>query len=63
MRRRPGPGRPEKMKLTIAEHAGFCPGVRRATDALERALDARADGESIYTLGRLIHNDEYIRVW
>ena len=49
------------MKLTIAEHAGFCPGVRRATDALEKALDARADGESIYTLGRLIHNDEYIR--
>ncbi|MBR3991344.1 MAG: 30S ribosomal protein S1 [Clostridia bacterium] len=49
------------MKLKIAEHAGFCPGVRRATDALEKALESRAGGESIYTLGRLIHNDEYVR--
>ena len=49
------------MELRIAEHAGFCPGVRRATDALEKALASRSDGEAIYTLGRLIHNDEYIR--
>ena len=49
------------MELKIAEHAGFCPGVRRATDALEKALASRVDGEMICTLGRLIHNDEYIR--
>ncbi len=42
-----------------AEHAGFCFGVRRATDTLERLLDERADGERIVTLGDLIHNEIY----
>ena len=41
------------MELRIAEHAGFCPGVRRATDALEKALASRSDGEAIYTSGAL----------
>ena len=46
------------MKLTIANHAGFCFGVRRATDAVEKKLLAN-DGSKIYTLGKLIHNDGY----
>lgn len=45
------------MKITVAENAGFCFGVRRATEAAEAAL--RGEGK-IYTLGRLIHNDGYI---
>ncbi len=45
------------MKITVADNAGFCFGVRRATDAAEAA--AKGDG-AIYTLGRLIHNDGYI---
>ena len=47
------------MKITVAEHAGFCFGVRRAADALENALSAAAPGERIYTLGHLIHNETY----
>ncbi len=45
------------MNIQIAKHAGFCFGVRRATDCAEKAL---TEGEGkIYTLGRLIHNDGY----
>ena len=47
------------MKITVASHAGFCFGVRRATEAVESAIK---EGKShIYTLGRLIHNDGYCR--
>ena len=45
--------------VTVAKHAGFCFGVKRATDALERALDDARAGERICTLGNLIHNDVY----
>ncbi|MBQ2701267.1 MAG: 4-hydroxy-3-methylbut-2-enyl diphosphate reductase, partial [Clostridia bacterium] len=41
------------MPLEIAKHAGFCMGVRRAVDA---ALKAAQTGESVCTLGELIHN-------
>ena len=47
------------MNIRIAEHAGFCFGVRRATDALENEIAAHSD-RHIYTLGRIIHNDHYI---
>ncbi|MBE6563547.1 MAG: bifunctional 4-hydroxy-3-methylbut-2-enyl diphosphate reductase/30S ribosomal protein S1 [Ruminococcaceae bacterium] len=46
------------MNLTIANHAGFCFGVRRATDAVEKKLTSD-DGSKIFTLGKLIHNDGY----
>lgn len=45
-------------KIHIASHAGFCFGVRRATDAIEKLLDKRSG--RICTLGRLIHNDGYV---
>ena len=45
------------MKITVASHAGFCFGVRRATDAVENAI--REGNSRIFTLGRLIHNDGY----
>ena len=45
--------------ITLAKHAGFCFGVRRATDMLEALLDQRQPGERIVTLGQLIHNDTY----
>ena len=45
--------------VTLAKHAGFCFGVRRATDMLETLLQKRTDGERIVTLGQLIHNDIY----
>ena len=46
-------------KITIAENAGFCFGVKRATDRLEEALAEASKGERIYTLGHLIHNETY----
>ena len=45
--------------ITVAENAGFCFGVKRATDRLEEALANAAKGERIYTLGHLIHNETY----
>ena len=47
------------MKITVAENAGFCFGVKRATDSLELAIKNRVSGERIYTLGAIIHNDTY----
>ena len=45
--------------ITVAENAGFCFGVKRATDRLEQALREARSGERIYTLGHLIHNETY----
>ena len=47
------------MSVTIAKNAGFCFGVKRATDRLERAFEERRQGERIYTLGIIIHNGTY----
>ncbi len=45
--------------ITIAKNAGFCFGVKRATDCLEEALRKARSGERIFTLGHLIHNETY----
>ena len=47
------------MTVTVAKNAGFCFGVKRATDSLERAMRAEQGGVRIYTLGNVIHNDTY----
>lgn len=47
------------MTITIAKEAGFCPGVRRAADTVERILRDAEPDRRVYTLGRLIHNDAY----
>lgn len=44
-------------KTIRAEVLGFCPGVRRATELVEHAL---ACGESVATLGPLIHNPQVV---
>ncbi len=46
-------------EVTVAENAGFCFGVKRATDRLEEALKNACEGERIFTLGHLIHNETY----
>jgi len=46
--------------IEIAKGAGFCFGVKRATDALEDAIKKGSD-ERLYTLGELIHNNIYNR--
>ncbi len=48
------------MSVTIAKNAGFCFGVKRATDCVS-ALLTDADVHKIYTLGALIHNGTYIK--
>ena len=45
--------------IEIAKNAGFCFGVKRATDRLEAAMEE--GGARIYTLGTLIHNETYNR--
>ena len=47
--------------ITVSRHAGFCFGVRRATDLLEKLISERENGEVICTLGKLIHNEEYTK--
>jgi 4-hydroxy-3-methylbut-2-enyl diphosphate reductase len=47
------------MKITIARHAGFCFGVRRAIDITFRVRQ-KSPGRRIYTLGQIIHNPQVI---
>lgn len=47
------------MKLTIARHAGFCFGVRRAID-LTFKIRQKYPGARIFTVGPIIHNPQVI---
>ena len=47
------------LKITVSENAGFCPGVRRADEAIKRLILERGENELIFTLGNLIHNGIY----
>ena len=47
-------------EVLVAKHAGFCFGVGRAAEAVEREIASHAPGTRIFTLGRLIHNDTYV---
>jgi len=48
------------LKITRANKAGFCFGVRRAIRIAYERLKA-ADGKPVYTFGPLVHNPEVIR--
>jgi (E)-4-hydroxy-3-methyl-but-2-enyl pyrophosphate reductase len=45
------------MEIVLAEHAGFCFGVRRA---IERALKETAERGKLYSQGPLIHNRQVV---
>ncbi len=45
-------------KVTVAKNAGFCFGVKRATDKIEQRC-ADEDGTRLYIIGELIHNGIY----
>ncbi len=47
------------MKITVADKAGFCFGVRRAMKMAYDALE-EAQGSPVYTLGPLVHNPQVI---
>ena len=40
-----------------SEYAGFCFGVKRAADLIDSCLSST--DKTVYTLGELIHNDDY----
>lgn len=46
------------MSVHVAENAGFCFGVKRATDCVEKLLENGQAGR-VYILGHLIHNRLY----
>ncbi|MBE6538744.1 MAG: bifunctional 4-hydroxy-3-methylbut-2-enyl diphosphate reductase/30S ribosomal protein S1 [Ruminococcaceae bacterium] len=45
--------------IIVAENAGFCFGVKRATDTLEKAIKESDGNVRIFTLGHIIHNTIY----
>lgn len=45
------------MNIVIAKNAGFCFGVKRAADTVMSLIDEADKNTTIYTLGKLIHND------
>jgi (E)-4-hydroxy-3-methyl-but-2-enyl pyrophosphate reductase len=45
------------MSITTAKSAGFCFGVKRAVDLVYKALE---NGETVYTYGPIIHNEEVV---
>jgi len=47
------------MRITIARHAGFCFGVRRAIDITFKVRQENP-GKRIFTLGQIIHNPQVI---
>ena len=46
------------MPVTIAKNAGFCFGVKRATDFTEKLITQK-NGARIFTIGTLIHNTQF----
>ncbi|HAS20803.1 MAG TPA: 4-hydroxy-3-methylbut-2-enyl diphosphate reductase [Lachnospiraceae bacterium] len=48
------------MRIEVAEHAGFCFGVKRAVDTVYQEVE-KADGQKIYTYGPVVHNEEVVR--
>lgn len=48
------------MEVRLAKTAGFCFGVKRAVDTVYEQLEARG-GQTIYTYGPIIHNEEVIK--
>ena len=48
----------EKIQITVAKSAGFCPGVKNAIDKVLEL--AKHSPKPIYTLGPLIHNKQVI---
>ena len=48
------------MEIILSKNAGFCPGVRRADEAVKSLISAREEDDLIFTLGPLIHNGVYV---
>ena len=49
------------MEIILSKNAGFCPGVRRADNAVQKLIESSNSNSLIFTLGPLIHNGNYVR--
>jgi len=50
------------MKIKVANHSGFCFGVKRAINIAKNALRDSKYRENIYSLGQIIHNPQVVRL-
>ncbi len=47
------------MNISLSKYAGFCPGTKRADEAVREALKNDRESNLVFTLGHLIHNRIY----
>ena len=47
------------MEVILAEHAGFCFGVKKAVDTVYEQVEHK--DKKIYTYGPIIHNEEVVK--
>lgn len=50
----------ERFVVEVASPTGFCFGVKRAIESLEKYIDERSDGEKVYAIGMPIHNPQEV---
>jgi 4-hydroxy-3-methylbut-2-enyl diphosphate reductase len=48
------------MEITLSQYAGFCEGVQRAYDIVEKITKDPAIKRPIFVLGSLVHNDDVV---
>jgi len=48
------------LEIIRAKTAGFCFGVSRAVNTVNRLIDGKKDDQTIYILGNLIHNQHFV---
>ena len=46
--------------VSVSKNAGFCFGVRRATNTIEDLIKSKGQNDIVCTFGKLIHNEQYI---
>ncbi|MEN3028071.1 MAG: 4-hydroxy-3-methylbut-2-enyl diphosphate reductase [Aquificaceae bacterium] len=49
------------VEIVVAEHAGFCFGVKRAINLAEEAVKESGPGRKVFSLGPLIHNPQEVK--
>nr|MBQ6740260.1 4-hydroxy-3-methylbut-2-enyl diphosphate reductase [Synergistaceae bacterium] len=50
-----------KINIVMADHAGFCFGVKRAVDAICEALNNNQENKEVWTIGLPIHNPQEVK--
>ncbi|MBQ6908890.1 MAG: 4-hydroxy-3-methylbut-2-enyl diphosphate reductase [Synergistaceae bacterium] len=50
-----------KINIVMADHAGFCFGVKRAVDAICEALKNNQENKEVWTIGLPIHNPQEVK--